>query len=137
MKALCAGVTLAFVVACGADDHGGAVLAIGGTNSMCPAPESSSAGRAASAADDLARAMDLYRRCASRCDQARAQACLELDYNACADYCVGWENRVANGLCVAEIADYISCRETVTDLCSFPSGAVPQACLPSLVKARC
>lgn len=104
---------------------------------MCPPAENSSAGRAASAADNLAQAKDLYARCASRCDQARAQACVALDYKACADYCVGWENRVANGLCVAEIAGYISCRETVADLCAFPSGAVPQACLASLVKARC
>jgi hypothetical protein len=78
--------------------------------------------------------MDLYKRCASRCDQARAQACLELDYNACADYCVGWENRVANGLCVDEIADYISCRETVTDLCSSPPARYRRLALPAWSK---
>lgn len=40
---------------------------------MCPAPANASGGRAASAADDLAVAKQLYERCAARCNQARAQ----------------------------------------------------------------
>jgi len=110
---------------------------MGGMGATCPASAESSAGKGSTTADNVKQAMDIYNRCASRCDQARAQNCAKLDYAKCVDYCLGWENRVANGLCMTEIDAYIACRESVTDPCAFPSGPVPPACEPSLTTARC
>jgi hypothetical protein len=151
MRASCVSLALGFAVACGSGDRtsqpggggsdGSGVLTLGGMGGMgptCPASAQPSAGKGGSkTVDNVAQAMDIYERCASRCDQARAQSCAELVYAKCVDYCLGWENRVANGLCVTEIDAYVACRKDVTDPCAFPSGPVPPACELSLTSARC
>jgi hypothetical protein len=79
----------------------------------------------------------MLRRSTSRCRQAQDAQWSSLDHAACADYCVGWENRTVNGLCVTEIGAYIDCWGTITDPCAFPSGPVPASCVAALVSARC
>lgn len=146
----CVSIVLVLAVACGSDDQTGRrggggtdgteVLTLGGMGGMratCNVSAQPSAGKGSNAADNVKQAMDIYDRCASRCDQARAESCAKLDYAKCVDYCLGWENRVANGLCLTEIDAYIACRESVTDPCAFPSGPVPTACELSLTTARC
>lgn len=103
----------------------------------CPIAAQAGTGGQASPAENLALAHAQYDRCSARCDQARAASCADLDYDACVDYCIGWENRTANGKCRGEISTYFDCWGTIADVCEFPSGPVPRPCAAALTAARC
>ena len=144
MRARYARSVVLLVNACGSNDPGGTgaagspgVLNVGGTATECLLVAQSGAGEMASDAENLALATAHYNRCSERCRQAQAAHCTELDYDACVNYCVGWQNRTANGICASEIGAYIDCWRTIADPCAFPSGPVPQACVSTLVDARC